>query len=398
MAPGTTTGALGVTSWFFRHERRKVDACACERGKYGSGADDGGNFHFGGAGEGAASGLAFSAFTRNPARLTGACLGDDRGHGTLRGLSLFNTCHPFSFMKHLTVFCLVAGSLTLANIAHAQPVARQLAYFPEFKSNFSAGIGFTAAGDTKFGGVKTGDVEATRYRFIGGVDVPVSDAWSMEVGVLFDRLDLDSSSSLIPLSDRLDAIAAVIGVSWKINDAWSAKVDLSPGFYGDAEVDAGDAFTVPAVVAAQWRFRPDLSFTFGVSVQPFADTTVMPLLGVRWAIDERWTLTAGVPRTEITYALNGRTRVFGGISMQGGAYAVDDPSVTAPAGKNLRDTKIEVSEIRGVFGLRRELGRGIVLGLEAGYAFERTFDYYDRGLEVEADGAVFGAISISGAF
>jgi hypothetical protein len=77
---------------------------------------------------------------------------------------------------------------------------------------------------------------------------------------------------------------------------------------------------------------------------------------------------------------------------------VDDPAVIAPEGKNLRDTKLEVREYRALVGARHDFGGGVYLRVEGGYAFGRKFDYYDRDVEVKADSALYGALSLGVSF
>lgn len=254
----------------------------------------------------------------------------------------------------------------------------------------------TSGGDLERADANTGgEVETTYFHLNGTYDQPVGEAWSYQIGVDYDylKLDYDGPASLLP--DTLTGVALELGARWRFSDAWVFGARITPGFYGDDEVDSGDAFNVPAMFTATWIQSDRLSATLGLRVNPFSDSEIMPVAQVRWDINPEWTVVVGMPRTEARYRVNERLTVFGGVGVLGGSYAVDDPSIVAPPGKSLRDTKVSVSEFRGLVGIDYEFTPNTKLSLEGGYAFSREIDYHERGVEYEADSAATLGLSLS---
>ncbi|EIP97076.1 hypothetical protein OpiT1DRAFT_01504 [Opitutaceae bacterium TAV1] len=299
-------------------------------------------------------------------------------------------------IQHIAFGLTAATALSTVGLFAQAPSTTFLSDFGSVE--FVASAGFVANADTVTGGSKTGDVDISHFRITAIQPYRLSPTITLEGGIHVDYLDINTSSAAVALPDELVQVALVIGATWQINPDWELLANVRPGLYGDGEVSDSDRFNVPFNVMARWTVNPALALVFGVRVNPFADDVVMPVASLRWQIDESWLLTAGVPRTEIAYAVNDRLSVFGGVGVNGGTYATDDPGIQAPAGRNLRDTKVDVSEFNASVGATWKLTPRLSLRVEGGYVFEREFDYYDRNVKVEPDDAAFVSLSLTASF
>ncbi len=277
--------------------------------------------------------------------------------------------------------CLSGGRL------HAQP--------EESRYSIMLGGSYTGAGDLELSGDTLGEVETTRFRLEAGYAIPSGPDWMFRIGGEFDLLEIDHSPGGSLLPDRLAAMALNLRAMWRLDDRWALSASLSPGFYGDDEVDFSDALNAPLMLLAHWQRTENVSVSAGLRVDAFSDMPVIPVLGIGWKINPEWELMLGLPRTELRHQRSRQLAVYAGVAMEGGSYAVDDPSLVTPRGKSLRDTYLSVSEFRGLVGLEYKFGSGMKIGVEGGYAFERSFDYHEKNVELEVDPGAFGAVSVS---
>lgn len=300
-------------------------------------------------------------------------------------------------MKLTALLSIPCAALLTTGLLQAQSSDSSAERSGTFSTIFEGG--YTSGGDLEHRDANTGgEVETTHFRWNGTYEQPVGEAWSFQIGADYDylKLDYDGPASLLP--DSLTGVALELGARWRFSDTWAFGASIAPGLYGDDEVDSSDAFTVPAMFTATWIYSDRLSVTLGLRVNPFSDSEIMPVAQVRWDINPEWTLVLGMPRTEARYRVNKRLTVFGGVGMLGGSYAVDDPSTVAPLGKSLRDTKVSVSEFRGVIGIDYAFTPDTKLSLEGGYAFSREIDYHERGVKYEADAAPTLGLSLNISF
>lgn len=282
-----------------------------------------------------------------------------------------------------------AAGLTLipAGTLKAQP--------PEERFSIMLGGSMTGAGDVEYKGDTLGEVETTRYKIEASYSIPLNEEWTFEVGGVYDALETDFTRGISMIPENLTAISMNLSAMWRIDDKLSVRASIAPGFYGDDEVDFSDALNAPLMVLGFWQKSENISVAFGLRVDAFSDMPVLPVLGVNWKINPEWELSLGVPRTELKYQWNERLSLFGGFSMEGNSYAVDNPALVTPSGTPVGDTYVSESEFRALLGLEYKLDSGVKLNLQGGYGFGREFDYHDEDVKLETDPAAFGAISVS---
>lgn len=278
-------------------------------------------------------------------------------------------------------------SLTLAQ-APVEPT-------PHFE--FQASGSFTGEGDADLAGTTPGTLE-TRIGRAGLVyHGSMSEVLQYRLGAHFSEVRIDATAG-IPLPDRLQSASAELGLTWNVDRAWTLIAMAQPGVHSDTEASSSDGFDVPVIALAQWR-QGSWTFGAGARFSTLARNRAIPIAFARWQPSARWSFSLGAPRTEAAYKATAGTVFFAGASFEGGAFAVDDPALTAPAGyPSLRDTKLDYREIRVGAGVRHSFSSALRLQLEAGAAVDRRFEYFDRSLKIEADGAAFVALSFVGSF
>ena len=92
------------------------------------------------------------------------------------------------------------------------------------------------------------------------------------------------------------------------------------------------------------------------------------------------------------------TTISAGASIEAGAFAIDDPAIVAPPGRDLRQTRIDYRSVQVGVGVQRKLSACVTARLECGVSLAREFDYYDRHLSIEPKPAGFGAFTLTATF
>lgn len=284
----------------------------------------------------------------------------------------------------------------LAALLLAAPLASTASATPPPASRFEFSLGGSATGegDADYAGHPLGTIETRSIRGSVQFRETATEGIRYRVGVAFEQFTLDATSG-VPVPERLQSHAIDLGATWSITPGWTLSAAVQPGLFGDSDASSRDAFAAPATLLALWQPTPRWSLGAGVRYHTLGRNELMPFLSARWQITSAWTLSLGAPRTEIAFTFDRATTFFAGASFEGGAFAIDDPSLVAPAGyPGLRETKLEYREIRAGAGIRRQLSSSSRLQLEAGSALDRRFDYYERDLKIEADAAAFVAVSL----
>lgn len=269
---------------------------------------------------------------------------------------------------------------------------------PSERFSIMLGGSMTGAGDVELSGDTLGEVETTRAKIEASYSIPSEGDWSFEIGGAYERLEVDSTPDLALMPENLSAISLDLQAMWRLNDKWMVNASITPGFYGDDEVDFSDGLNAPLMLLGMWQKSESVSVAVGLRVDAFSDMPVLPVLGVNWRIKPEWELSLGVPRTELKYQWSEQLALYGGFSMEGNSYAVDNPVLLTEAGNPVGKTYVSESEFRGLVGLEYKFDSGVKLNVEGGYGFGREFDYHDEDVKLEVDPAAFGAVSISFAF
>lgn len=281
----------------------------------------------------------------------------------------------------------LASLLPLATLA-AEPTPAT----PRLEFSFNGSV--TDQGDTDYAGLSNGAVETATARASARFRDRITDTLRYTLGLNFAHVAIDTTAS-VPLPEKLQAEFAELGVAWSFADNWTLMASAQPGLYGDGEASSSDAFDAPALLIAQWQSGGAWTIGAGVRYSSLARNSVIPLAYFHWRPNDQWAVAFGAPRTEVAYQFDRDTSFFAGGSFEGGAFAIDDPAITPPAGyPSLRETKLDYREIRVGVGVRQQLSPTIRFQFEGGAAVDRRFEYFDRALKIEADPAAFFALSL----
>lgn len=310
------------------------------------------------------------------------------------------------FSPFLAVIAVLVGPLALAqNYLPVLPDSGRATYGLEFSHSLDAPI---SRGDRELGDLNTMvsgfrylrtlalDGEAAPAGPLGETPGPGS-AWSLRLGMDWQRFDFSLPDGA-PMPDMLQSLALKVGVNWQFAEKWAALLEADPGLYSDFEDIGWSDVNVP--VGMRFTYSPNRSLTwvFGLRYDAYNELPVLPGLGVRWRMDDHWTLSLMMPRPRLEYAWTDRLMLFAGGEFKGGGYRVAEDFGRRRGEPQLDDEQVTYREIRVGGGLRYRLARLLRLTVEGGWAVDRRFVFDDADLQFNGDGAPYIQIGLGGSY
>jgi hypothetical protein len=230
--------------------------------------------------------------------------------------------------------------------------------------------------------------------------MPVTDRLTAIYGAGYRRTDLFLTGGA-PLPAALQSASVRLGGEWKFNERWKAGVTVSPGVYGDTDLDRSGDFKVPVSMFARYSARPGLVWIGGLAVGFYGRRGVTPFGGVIWQINDRWRLNATPPMARITYRAAGTRAepldLFLGVGLDGGRYQVA-PDFGNRFGRpelNANTLSVQQGDVRTGVAARWHFLAG---ELAVGYQFARRYNYEQAAESFNVAPAPYLSASLSARF
>ena len=249
-------------------------------------------------------------------------------------------------------------------------------------------------GDDASGDALATDLEIG-YRIPLGLEWPNRErgAWYLRLGARYRRFDFNTSGDL-PVPDRLQGIAAVIGLEYLIDGRRVILADAQPGFYFESDVTS-DAFDVPIRVVAPIELNESVAFVVGVSYVGLRSYPFLPVVGVNWRINDQWTVRAIPPDPRIIYSPSKNLNFWLGGEVVGGSFRADERDRTP---SKINSAVLVYDDYRVAAGITCRCD-WLTVEVSGGYSLHRKIDYHraEEGFETD-EGAPFAAVEIQAVF
>jgi len=259
-----------------------------------------------------------------------------------------------------------------------------------------ADISFTGSSAIAEGTVSRGDLEHQSFRIDGVRTIGLDRGAAILVGGSWRRLDF--SGATFPIPESLTAMALKLGYSRPLNQQWSLRAEIDPGLYSDFEDISGDDFNAPIGLRMVYAASRELQWLFGLNVDLRSSNPVIGGFGVRWQFAKDWTLLFLIPEPRIEYAVSPTVRIFGGASLRGGTFRVAEDYGRARGRPELDNQDIDFREISAGVGVRWQLQPGLNLTASGGWSIDRRFEFEERNLLLNGDGAPTFQLALNGSF
>jgi hypothetical protein len=224
----------------------------------------------------------------------------------------------------------------------------------------------------------------------------ISGNWYFRAGLAYERYDFGGTKAPVP--SKLQSFRVPLALEYVYHGHVGATVKIEPGFFYESDVRA-NAFDIPWEAYFTFKLREDHVYgVLGTSGAQYSQYPVVPIVGVIWIVDDakKWRVQALFPRPGIVYNLDDdwEFRVQGEI--KGGGYRTDNSIANTP--RKLNNAIVEYYEWRVGAQVTFSKWKPFDLVLNAGYALERTFDYYRADKTFKADPAPYVRLEVDAEF
>lgn len=198
------------------------------------------------------------------------------------------------------------------------------------------------------------------------------------------------AASLVP--DDLASLALKLGWNRALDAQWSVRAEIDPGTYGKSD------FGAPIALRAIYAASRDLQWAFGVNYDWRSRRPLVGGVGVRWRFAPQWTLSFILPAPRIEWAVTPDLTLSAGASLRGGTFRVSDDFGRRRGRPAFDGQRVDYREINTGLGARWRLAPGTTLHLGIGYMTDRRFEFDDRNLLLNGDGAPAAQLTWTSAF
>ena len=259
---------------------------------------------------------------------------------------------------------------------------------------------------TEFSGAGSADIaEGTRalgriqHSIFGGEltrRVKLDGDSSVSFGGAWRRLDLSGSTADVP--DRLQSFVLRLGYDRQLSPKWSLGVDASPGFYSDFKDIDGSDFNAPLSLRLLSASSREFQWGIALLVDPWRPSPIIGGPGVRWQFAPGWTFVGFPPEPRVEYAVSKTLSLHAGAGLRGGTFRVAEDFGRRRGRPLLDNQRVDFREIGLSVGGRWQLTPGLTAQASVGWMLDRRFEYEDRNLLLNGDGAASFVLSLRGGF
>jgi hypothetical protein len=302
-------------------------------------------------------------------------------------------------IRSLVLLCSVAALPSVPAMAQETPVTTTSR---DFESSLQPGkllwqtgvnFGYNGGSTAKFQGAHLGDSDAFNISIEAGTRIALNENWFLNLGLVSDNFYLQQLAGT-PIPDDIHTFRFNTGLGYRFNDQWSFTVLVSPSLYRLDDVSGNDVGVSGGVVAT-FQQKPSLTWSFGIIGSPDSDVPVLPIVGVRWLIDDHWMLEVGMPKTRLTYRIDRDWSFYGGLDLNGTTFRTEKDLGTKTGLATYNSALATYRDIRLGIGTSYQFLRGIRGEVETGVSAYREINYKDINQSVDFNPAAYVRVGLS---
>lgn len=295
-------------------------------------------------------------------------------------MKMFSTIRMMAVVGFVVMF---AGSARAASPQVSHELDTEYSY---------AGGATTLDGDRRIGSV---DENYSRIRYV--CSPPLTKNLLLRVGAEWERYDFGLPAGAA-LPNVLQQISAVIGCDYQLGDQWLVRGEIQPGVYGDFRDIRWREVDVPFVIGAVYLQNPDLQWMFGLRVDARNEYPVLPAIGVRWKINNEWTLNLMPPAPRVEYSVTDNLQLYFGANMKFFTGVVNPHFGSDRGLPQLNNAALDYTEIRVGPGVIWKLLPNLTLEAEGGWMLGRSWTFHESNIQLTSRQAPYAQIAVRSRF
>ncbi|MDB6067350.1 MAG: hypothetical protein JWR26_3558 [Pedosphaera sp.] len=242
---------------------------------------------------------------------------------------------------------------------------------PRWEGTFNFGyVGSTTA---RFKGADFGKSGAFNANLEAGTRLALNDQWFLNLGLASENFFFDQVSGT-PMPDAVHTLRINTGLGYRLNEHWTITGLLSPALYRFDDVGANDV-GISGGVLVTYQPKPSLTWSLGLMAAPDSDIPVAPIAGVRWLINDHYTLELGLPKTRVSYRIDPQWSVYAGADLNGTTFRASDSLGTKIGQPQFNNALATYRDVRLGAGTSYVITHGLRAELETGYSVYREVNY-----------------------
>ena len=270
---------------------------------------------------------------------------------------------------------------------------------PAFAVSWETEAHFSAVAESKF---ESRSIRGEVSKVDFGVRAVASHQFGggplFRLGVEWQRYVFDVPRRL-PIPDKLQAVALVIGADFQIGEAWLFRVEATPGFYHGGTELAADGFNVPVLFGGSYFVNADLQFVAGIELDVNRKYPVLGAIGVRWKFATNFVLNAVLPTPRLEYSFSKSLTGYIGADIRETTYRMDDDFARTRQQRKLNGAIVDYTQIRIGAGATWKINSTFTLEAEAGVVAFHELNYHRAEVGVKSDGyPAYAGVSLKAAF
>ena len=217
------------------------------------------------------------------------------------------------------------------------------------------------------------------------------------LGLEWQRYDFDASHR-VPLPDKLQSLALVVGADFQFGEAWLFRLEATPGFYHGGTDLRADGFNVPVLFGGSYFVNADLQFVAGVELDVNRKYPVLGAIGMRWKFAPKLVLNAILPTPRLEYSFSKSLTGYLGADLRETTYRMDDDFARSRKQRKLNGAIVDYTQIRIGAGATWKIDATFSLEAEAGIVAFHELNYHRAEVGVKSDGCpAYGGLSLKAA-
>ena len=236
-----------------------------------------------------------------------------------------------------------------------------------------ANVGYVGGSATKFQGAKLADSEASNFNLGVGRRFTLADSWFLKLGLMSDNFYMEQVSGA-PVPKDIHTLRLNVGLGYRWNEKWTFSVLAAPTLYRFDATDISDV-GISGGLQARYQMMPSLTLSAGVIVAPDSNLKVLPMLGIRWLINDHYTVEVGMPKNRVSYKINSDWTVYAGADLNGTTFRASENLGTVTGFPRYNNAIATYRDVRIGAGVSYEFIHGFRAEIEGGGSVYREIFY-----------------------
>jgi hypothetical protein len=195
-------------------------------------------------------------------------------------------------------------------------------------------------------------------------------------GVNYNGLFLSGTGSQFG-GTQFNSFSLPLTFQKSLSPKYALLATFIPTLSSDLKDVSGEDMLYSAAVMLRIRKSATFSYSIGAAYsRQFFGTVLIPIVGIEWNINDRWTFSGTLPVSEkIKYKLSNKsfTGVNADFSIGGGSYRLSNKTGS---------DYLQVQQLRGSLFYEYVPAKNFSIQISAGYNFSQKLDRYDKDQKV----------------